>query len=71
MADVGSCIGFVGANVASADVKLVDGSTQPLAVTDGAFAYAASVQDKLPTSFVAYDATGEIVGQQDISLSYG
>lgn len=66
-ADSVSCIGFVGSTVATVDAKLADGSTQSISVTDGAFAYSASTSDKLPTSFTASGANGQVVGQQSIS----
>lgn len=68
-ADAGSCIGFVGENVASVNAKLAEGAIQPLTLTDGAFAYGSSVAGELPTSFVAYDASGQVVARQDIVLT--
>lgn len=70
-ADSASCIGFVGSNVAIVDAKLSDGSTQAMTLIDGAFAYAAGTSGKLPTAFTASDASGQVVGQQDVSLSSG
>ena len=71
MPETGSCIGFVGSNVTSVDAQLVDGTTQSLPITGGAFAYAATETAKLPTAFVARDASGQVLGQQDIVLENG
>jgi hypothetical protein len=70
-ADSASCIGFVGSTVSSVNAMLSDGSTQSMTLTDGAFAYAASTSDKLPTGFTASDASGQTVGHQEVSLSSG
>jgi len=70
-ADSASCIGFVGSNVATVSATLSDGSTQQMNLANGAFAYAASTSDKLPTGFTASDASGQTVGHQDVSLSSG
>lgn len=64
-----SCIGFVGSNVSAVNATLSDGSTQQMTLTDGAFAYAASSADKLPTTFTASDASGQTVSQRAVSLS--
>jgi hypothetical protein len=69
-ADSASCIGFVGSNVATVTATLSDGSTQTMTLTDGAFAYAASTSGKLPTSFTAADAGGQL-GRQDVTLASG
>jgi hypothetical protein len=68
-ADAASCIGFVGSNVATVEVNLTGGSSHTLTVTDGAFAYAADTSGLLPTSFVAYGASGQVLARQDIILA--
>ena len=70
-ADAAGCLGFVASTVASVSATLGDGSTQQMNLTDGAFAYAASTSDELPTSFTAFDANGQAVGHEDVSLSSG
>jgi hypothetical protein len=70
-AESASCIGFVGPTVAAVVATLADGSTQSMSVAGGAFAYAASTNDKLPTAFVASDASGQTVGRQAVSLANG
>ena len=66
-----SCIGFVGSTVATVNATLADGSTQPISLTNGAFAYAATSGDTVPTGFTALDANGNTVGHQDVSASNG
>lgn len=70
-ASAASCIGFVGQNVTKIAVSLAGGSSQTLAVTDGAFAYAADSPDLLPVAFVAYGSDGSVLARQDVSLSGG
>jgi hypothetical protein len=53
------------------EAKLADGSTRQLTITDGAFAYASSSRDDLPTSIRAYDASGRLVSTKDIVLASG
>jgi hypothetical protein len=70
-ADSAGCLGFVGMDVATVAVQLADGSSQKLAVTGGAFAYASDNPDKLPTSVAAYDGTGHALAHEDIVLGSG
>lgn len=70
-ANAGSCVGFVGTSVVNVVVTLADGSTQSISPTDGAFAYAANTPGQLPTSFTAYDADRDVVGQENIQLPNG
>jgi hypothetical protein len=64
-----SLVGLVTPNVARVQADMVDGSTRELPLTEGAFAYASSSADNLPTSIRAFDDSGRLVGEKDIILA--
>jgi hypothetical protein len=59
-------VGLVSDAVASVDAKLVDDSTRQIAVTNGAFGYAADTEDALPRSIRAYSQAGDLLEEEEI-----
>lgn len=66
--DSASCIGFANATIATVQVKLMNGSSASVPVTQGAFAFQADTPGTLPTAVVGESSSGQAVAQRDVVL---